>query len=304
MRIVLATNRRVPTQLSLGDDISAVTRPAGPLRDGQTTFRLIHGDCLIQLREMDPESIDVVVTSPPYNLGIKYRQYDDTKAREDYLRWTVAWCREVKRVLKGDGSFFLNVGASPSNPLFPHEVVLALRDEFVLQNTFHWIKSVTVETRAGEQISTGHFKPINSERFVTDCHEYVFHLTKTGNVTIDRLAVGVAYADKSNIERWSHTGGRDKRCRGNNWFVPYQTIRSRDSQRPHPATFPVQLAEWCIRLHGRNAELSVLDPFLGIGNAAAAASACAVQSFTGIEIDEQYLGVAIDRVTALQGVPP
>lgn len=248
---------------------------------------------------MEPESADVVVTSPPYNLGIKYRQYDDTKAREDYLRWTVAWCQELKRVLKANGSFFLNVGAAPSNPLFPHEVVLALRDDFVLQNTFHWIKSVTVETRAGEQISAGHFKPINSERFVTDCHEYVFHLTKTGNVPLERLGVGVPYADKSNIERWGHTGGRDKRCRGNNWFVPYQTIRSRDSQRPHPATFPVQLAEWCIRIHGRNTELTVLDPFLGIGNAAVAAHACDVKAFTGIEIDEQYLGVAIERIAAL-----
>ena len=151
---------------------------------------------------------------------------------------------------------------------FPHEVVLALRELFVLQNTFHWIKSVTVETRAGEEISVGHFKPINSQRFVTDCHEYVFHLTKQGNVPLERLAVGVSYADKSNISRWGHTGGRDKRCRGNNWFVPYETIKSRANQRPHPATFPVQLAKWCIKIHGRNPELSVLDPFLGIGNAA------------------------------------
>ena len=248
------------------------------------------------MRELPSMSMDVVVTSPPYNLGIKYGKYDDTKEREDYLRWTVAWCREVKRLLKEDGSFFLNVGAAPSNPMFPHEVVLELRHLFILQNTFHWIKSLTVETRAGEELSVGHFKPISSERFVTDCHEYVFHLTKTGKVPLDRLALGVAYADKSNIARWGHTEGRDKRCRGNNWFVPYQTIRSRDNQRPHPATFPIQLAEWCIKLHGRNSELSVLDPFLGIGNAAIAACQCGVKHFTGIEIDEEYLGVAIDRV--------
>jgi len=252
----------------------------------------------MQMRDLATESIDVVVTSPPYNLGINYGKYDDTKARDEYLRWTVEWCREVKRVLKENGSFFLNVGAAPSNPLFPHEVVLALRNTFVLQNTFHWIKSITVGTRDGEEISVGHFKPINSQRFVTDCHEYVFHLTKNGTVPLERLALGVEYADKSNIARWGHTGGRDKRCRGNNWFVPYETIRSRDSQRPHPATFPVQLAEWCIRLHGRNAELTVLDPFLGIGNAAMAAHQCGVNRFVGIEIDEDYLGVALNRVAA------
>src|SRR6185369_13972096 len=91
------------------------------------------------------------------------------------------WCREVKRLLRPNGSFFLNIGAAPSNPMLPHEVVLSLRDEFVLQNTFHWIKSITVETRVGEEISVGHFKPISSKRFVTDCHEYIFHLTKHGD---------------------------------------------------------------------------------------------------------------------------
>ena len=262
-----------------------------------THIKLIHGDCLIQMRDLPADSVDVVVTSPPYNLGINYGKYDDTSSREEFLKWTVERCREVRRLLKPNGSFFLNVGAAPSNPMFPHEVVLALRDLFVLQNTFHWIKSITVETRDGQTISAGHFKPINSQRFVTDCHEFVFHLTKNGDVPLDRLALGVEYADKSNIARWGHTGGQDKRCRGNNWFIPYKTILSRNKERPHPATFPMQLAEWCIRLHGRNSELTVLDPFLGIGNAAAAARACGVAQFIGIEIDEQYLGVAIDRMS-------
>lgn len=284
------------------DSTRAARKPAARKNSppaSATQFDFRHGDCLLQMRELPAASIDVVVTSPPYNLGIKYGKYDDTSERADYLRWTVDWCREVKRLLRDTGSFFLNVGASPRNPLFPHEVVLALRDEFVLQNTFHWIKSITVETRAGESVSAGHFKPINSPRYVTDCHEYVFHLSKTGDVPLDRLAVGVEYADKSNIARWGHTGGRDRRCRGNNWFVPYETIKSRDKQRPHPATFPVKLAEMCLRIHGRTTELSVLDPFLGIGNAAIAAQTCGVKQFIGIEIDEQYLGVAIERVAEL-----
>ena len=291
----------MPTQLNLvcetpASTLAAEAEPKAPL-PGATQFKLLHGDCLFHMRELAAESVDVVVTSPPYNLGIKYGKYDDTKARDEFLAWTVEWCREVKRVLRDNGSFFLNVGSSPSNPMFPHEVVLALRDLFVLQNTFHWIKSITVATRAGEEISVGHFKPINSERFVTDCHEYVFHLTKNGNVPLERLAVGVTYADKSNIARWGHTEGRDKRCRGNNWFVPYETIKSRDKQRPHPATFPVQLAEWCLKIHGRNPELTVLDPFLGIGNAAMAARACGVRQFIGTEIDEEYLAVACERVS-------
>ena len=47
-----------------------------------------------------------------------------------------------------------------------------------------------METRKGDTISAGHFKPINSRRYVNDCHEYVFHLTKTGEVPLDRRGAG------------------------------------------------------------------------------------------------------------------
>ena len=97
------------------------------------------------------------------------------------------------------------------------------------------------------------------------------------------------YQDKSNIARWSHTGGSDLRCRGNTWFVPYQTIKSRDKERPHPATFPVELAVNCIKLHGVSRVKTMLDPFLGIGNSAVAARECDVPKFIGFEIDEEYL---------------
>ena len=157
--------------------------------------------------------------------------------------------------------------------MLPHEIALRLRDLFVLQNTIHWMKSITIEDRQGEVRSHGHFKPISSKRFLNDCHEYIFHFTKTGRVEIDRLALGVPYQDKSNIARWSHTRGGDLRCRGNTWFIPYETIQSRAKERPHPATFPVQLAEWCIKLHGVTRVETMLDPFLGIGNSAVAAQA-------------------------------
>lgn len=261
-----------------------------------TDFDLRHGDCLAGMAALDAESVDLVVTSPPYNLGIDYASYTDTAPREDYLDWCYRWASEVRRVLKPAGSFFLNVGAAPANPLFPHEVLLKLQPLFRLQNTFHWIKSITVQPRGAPALSVGHFKPINSQRYVTDCHEYIFHLTKTGDVPLDRIAIGVEYADKSNIARWGHTEGRDRRCRGNNWFIPYKTIKSRDGDRPHPATFPAQLAEWCIRIHGAAAKLTMLDPFLGIGHAAEAAATCGVAKFIGFEIDDGYLAEARARL--------
>ena len=252
------------------------------------------------------ESVDLVVTSPPYNLGISYGNYFDRQDRQSYLGWCCEWAGQVRRILKSNGSFFLNIGAAPSNPMLPHEIVMTLREFFVLQNTIHWIKSIAIDTieretdalrrdaqssqRSGRSRSNpdakrrvsgrqaaqnfGHFKPINSPRFLNDCHEYVFHFTKSGRVELNRLALGVPYQDKSNIARWSHTRGKDLRCRGNTWFVPYETIQSREKERPHPATFPVQLAEWCIKLHGASRVRSMLDPFLGIGNSAVAAQRC------------------------------
>jgi site-specific DNA-methyltransferase (adenine-specific) len=253
------------------------------------------------MRRIPTGAVDIIVTSPPYNLGIDYGQYDDCKTKTEYLQWTQAWAMEAHRVLNENGSFFLNIGASPSNPLLPHEVLLELGKLFVLQNTIHWIKAVTVTTTQGEEISTGHFKPVNSKRYLNHCHEYIFHFSKTGNKKIDRLAVGVAYADKSNITRWGHTNGKDKRCRGNNWFIPYKTIRNRDSDRPHPATFPVELPVKCIRLHGCSDDLVMLDPFLGIGHSALAAKECGVKTFYGFEIEPAYMALAMEKLGVESG---
>src|SRR5262249_3864139 len=153
--------------------------------------------------------LDLVVTSPPYNLGIAYSKYSDRTDRETYLGWCHRWASQVRRLLKPAGSFFLNLGASPSNPMLPHDLVVRLRDIFCLQNTIHWIKAITIDDGNAEPFSRGHFKPINSHRFLNDCQEYIFHLTPTGATPIDRLALGVPYADKSNIARWQHTRGSD-----------------------------------------------------------------------------------------------
>ena len=262
-----------------------------------STFELHAGDCIDGMSRRAANSVDLIVTSPPYNLGIAYGKYSDDQERASYLDWCAQWAAEARRILKEDGSLFLNIGAAPSNPLLPHELVLRLRNLFVLQNTIHWVKAISLEDENGAALSRGHFKPINSPRYLNDCHEYIFHLTPDGRTPIDRLALGVPYQDKSNIARWEHTGGGDLRCRGNTWFVPYQTIKSRDKQRPHPATFPVELALNCIKLHGVARVQTMLDPFLGIGNSAVAAQRCGVSNFVGFEIDENYLAEAKRRIS-------
>jgi site-specific DNA-methyltransferase (adenine-specific) len=72
------------------------------------------------------ESVDVVVTSPPYNIGVDYYTYDDGLAREKYLRWISDGCAAVRHILKPNGSFFLNVGTKPAIQSLPFEVALCL----------------------------------------------------------------------------------------------------------------------------------------------------------------------------------
>ena len=249
-----------------------------------------HADCLSVLKQQPSRSIDVIVTSPPYNLGIRYNQYDDTMSRADYLEWTNAWVAEAARLLRPDGSLFLNVGAKPTDPWTALDVAQAVRPHLQLQNIIHWIKSIYIDKA---QLAVGHYKPINSDRFLNDCHEFIFHFSPSASTAADRLALGVPYQDQSNVGRW-RAAADGVRCRGNTWFIPYETIQRRDRDRPHPATFPSQLPEQCLRLHGLKKIDTVMDPFTGIGSTAVACARLGV-SFVGCEIDETYLNEAVAR---------
>jgi site-specific DNA-methyltransferase (adenine-specific) len=236
---------------------------------------------------MPAGSVDIVVTSPPYNIGVAYRSYHDRRPRAAYLAWLTEVGEAILHVLKPDGSFFLNVGNTNADPWVALDVAAAFRDGFVLQNQIAWVKSVSV----GED-TIGHFKPITSRRYLNNNHEAIFHFTRSGRVGIDRLAVGVPFKDKSNIARWGHA--RDRRCAGNVWFIPYQTVKSKAQKFGHPAGFPVELPVRCIRLHGVKGAV-VLDPFLGAGSTLVAAEALGHRGI-GIEIDPHYTRAAIARL--------
>ena len=255
------------------------------------------------LDRLPEASIDAMVTSPPYNLGIRYRTYDDTMSHDRYMTWTGDWVQRAAGRLSQKGSLFLNVGAKPTEPWTAIDVAFAARPHLRLQNTIHWIKSIAIErpmaggrADADALLAVGHYKPINSRRFLHDSHEFVFHFTPDGDVPLDRQAVGVRYQDSSNVSRW-RTAASGVRCRGNTWFIPYTTIQSRAKDRPHPATFPPKLPEMCLRLHGLDRIRTVADPFLGLGSTAVACAELGL-SFVGMEMDEGYLQEAVARTRA------
>ena len=143
---------------------------------------------------MAAATVDLVVTSPPYNLGIAYGHYSDRQDREGYLDWCHEWAAQIRRLLKPDGSLFLNLGASPSNPMLPHEFVLRLRDLFVLQNTIHWIKSITIEDRQGRGSILRAFQADQFAALSERLPRIHFPLHARRPTSIDRLALGVPYA--------------------------------------------------------------------------------------------------------------
>lgn len=256
---------------------------------------LVNGDALTVLRRMKAASVDVIVTSPPYNIGLSYNSYKDSLEDADYLAWMTLICRQLKRVLRSDGSFFLNISGTSRQPWLPFELALKLQPFFSLQNHIIWVKSLAIG-----DVTHGHFKPLNSSRFLNHNHEHVFHFTHEGAVAIDRLAIGVPFKDKSNIARRNHA--RDCRCRGDTWYIPYETVRTKRQKFMHPGTFPVELPASCLALHGTDGNSVVLDPFLGSGSTLVAAQEAGAHG-VGIELDPIYFRTARARLRALLSPP-
>jgi site-specific DNA-methyltransferase (adenine-specific) len=276
------------------------------------------------------KSVSIVATSPPYNLGIDYNTYKDDKPRQEYLNWLDSVFRAVKHCLKDDGHFWLNVGYSNIDPWVGMDVAQIARKHFILQNNINWVKSITID-----DVTTGHFKPINSDRFANPTWEHLFHFTKDGTLKCDKLAVGVPYMWDCNIDNTGRIKGRlakkygfsnikdynnradqdtkdnlekefaeklsktkpkaAKRCRGNSWFVPYDTIANREKHRGnHPATYPVELIENCIKFSGITKGI-LLDPFMGSGTTAIACIQNK-RSFIGIEKEAKYVSLARENI--------
>src|SRR6476620_7505061 len=165
-------------------------------------------------QHIEEKSVDVAVTSPPYNNRTKYNSYQDDLPRSQYLQWIESAGISIKKVLADDGSFFLNIGNRPTDQWTALDVSMTLRKHFVLQNRIIWVKSIVISKEdigtsyphiINADIAPGHFKPINSPRYLNNCYEDIFHFTKDGNAALDKLADGlcVQYQDKSNIGRYA-----------------------------------------------------------------------------------------------------
>lgn len=256
------------------------------MRASSDLIEIYNEDCVAALLKRKTKDIDIIVTSPPYNIGIDYGVYKDKLSHDDYMLWMERVARAFAHVLKPDGHLFLNIANLPKKPTLAFDILNKFLNHFKIQNQILWIKSMSVNG-----VTRGHFQPITSKRFLNQTNEFIFHLTKNGNVPINRLAVGVPFMDASNIKRFKYNK-MNLRCNGNSWFLEYDTV---NEKKDHPCSFPKSLPINCIKMAGYDASTVILDPFLGSGASLVAAQELGV-NFLGYELDNIHFTKAKNKI--------
>ena len=237
-----------------------------------------NGDCLELIRELPNDSIDCIITSPPYWKGFEYEAYFNSYAQ--YLAWCKEWLVECKRVLKQNGTFWLDVINDSEITIRAFEIMeIATRQVmFKLHDTVIWY-------RYNQQ-------PANTERQLTNQCEYVFMLRNTSaNVSLNKQE---AYEKHPEIFKTANVG--------NVWEIPFNSGKSRTefgrketkSKWGHSG-FPLALPETCLLLSTKADDI-VLDLFMGSGTTGVA---CAKngRKYIGFELNGRYCELARERIS-------
>lgn len=274
-----------PSPLTAGDRLTAVTNALGPPAYCTDNVALYHGDALELLSSLPLSTIDLAVTSPPYNIG---KPYENRLDLDDYVDWCEQWIRQIHAATTAVGAFWLNVGylqVPGKAKALPIPYLLWNRVDFFLVQEVVWHYGAGVASRRS-------FSPRNEKFlwFVKDEESYVFDLDAVRDPN-------VKYPNQKK-------NGRLK-CNplGKNptdvWAFPKVTSganRSARERTSHPAQFPLVVVDRIVKACSRPGDL-VLDPFVGSGTTAEAALRCG-RTVVGFEIRRDYIEIARRRVEA------
>ena len=242
------------------------------------TYTLYNEDCLTRLKQIPDNSIDCVVTSPPYNIGIAYNTYKDK--RKDYHTWMNEIFIEIARIVKPNGHFFLNIGPTRKEPTLPY--TLAQQVPMKIQNSIIWAKAIEIDNAI-----RGHGQVCNTDRYLARGWEMVWHFTHDGKQPV---SLRVPYQQEWMEYNYKKTGRRD-RPTTDCWHISYETTGAwgKDANKikgdiKHPAIFPADLVKHCIDMCNPQ---TVLDPFAGTGTVGYVAKQMGIDA-TLIELDSEY----------------
>lgn len=229
--------------------------------------KLYNDDCLNILPTIEDESIDLIITSPPYNMKhrdndhdeivVTYNTYQDELNQEEYEDWQTQVLNECYRILKPNGLLYYNHKERHSKGEYFHPLNIIQRTKFHPLQTIIWNKN------SGVMFNTGRF---------SNCHEIIIVAYKTQNymrITIE----AEKYFDVWNINR--------------------------DINPCLTASFPLELPKRIIHAYEKYNNLIVMDCFMGSGTTAQA-SLEEGRDFIGIEIDKDYYDYAVNRTRTYQ----
>ena len=276
-----------------------------------------HHDSIEVLRALDDNSINAIITSPPYALHFQ-KEYGNASKR-DYVNWFMPFAKEIFRVLRDDGSFILNIGGSynkgtPTRSLYHFKLLIELveRQKFHLAQECFWFNPAKMPMPA-EWVTVRRVR-------IRDSVEYIWWLSKTPWPKADNRTILRQYSkdmhrlSKKDLHPTKRPSGHaikpsfgkvevggsippnvieadippDMLVFGNNAANDPYTIRCKEAGiKIHPARFPSALPEFFIRLLTAEGDI-ILDPFAGSNTTGATAEKLG-RRWIAIEIVEEYL---------------
>jgi site-specific DNA-methyltransferase (cytosine-N4-specific) len=279
-------------------------------------------DSLTLMRDMAPNSIDLVITSPPYALHFK-KEYGNAD-QANYINWFTPFAKEILRILKPAGSFVLNIGGTwtpgkPTRSLYHFRLLLHLCDEigFHLCQEFFWYNPAKLPAPA---------EWVNVRRIrVKDSVEYIYWLGKTTNPKADNTKVlqrysedmlrlirrGVTKTVRPSGHNIKETFAQDRggsipgnliACGNNESNSNYLSLLKKQKRKIHPARFPAELPRFFINFLTEPGDL-ILDPFAG-SNTTGYVAESLDRRWIAIEISPEYVEDSRVRFQLTEVNPP
>ncbi|HEY0429020.1 MAG TPA: site-specific DNA-methyltransferase [Pyrinomonadaceae bacterium] len=268
--------------------------------------RIICGDSLEVLRLMPDNSVDLIVTSPPY-ADQRKKTYGGIHP-DKYVEWFLSISEELKRVLKDDGSFILNIKekvVDGERHTYVLELILGLKKQgWLWTEEYMWHKRNTTPGKWPNRFRDSwerclqfnkqkKFKMFQDEVMIPMGDWADKRLKNLSENDSKRFNSQVGSGFGKDISKWV---GREKAFPTN-----VLHLASECSNRSHSAAFPESLPTWFIKLFSETGDV-ILDPFSGSGTTCVAAKKINRQ-YIGIELQEDYCKIAADRIQKIKSQP-